>query len=581
MKYFLCLFLFSVSFSVFSQTPHWEWVNGYGGVDGADIAADASLDSQGNIYVAINFQSQSICIGNDTHINSGLGDILLVKFLPSGQVVWTKRFGGTNEDVVTSICINQNNEVFISGYFISQALFFGNHQISANGGKDIFLAKLNTSGEVLWATSAGGNNDDISEELATDTNGNVFITGDFQSNTLSFGSTSISRSVGCSDIYLAKYDPSGELQWVNKSSFDYSTSYAEGDVLAIDSQNNIIIGGFFADGDYGHTGGTYIRIGTDTISNRHVVNAMPNAHYSPTALLVKFDNAGNFISGYSDSTYLATKALACDMNNNIYASGYSQFGISIGLTPMAFTIFKTDPDFNLLWRNEHLDAGVGECTHLASHSDGSIYATGYYANNQMVFQTGTLGVNNYLGHRYHEMLLWKIDTLGNEEWVLDFGGILSDKSQVVMPYGNNDLMVVGNYESESVQLGDHQLTNNSDTGSYHVHASPDWHWRHSNFFVANYNDEFNTIPTISPDFAPVVYPNPSNGLFTISAENIEELSVYNINGQLIQHKIFSKQNGLVDEISIDISNEQDGIYLLKVTSDGKPIVSKIIKQSRR
>lgn len=90
---------------------------------------------------------------------------------------WAKSAGGTNNDEGNSIATDDDGNVFVTGRFQSPSITFGSTTLIKVGAYDFYIAKYDANGNVLWAQSAGGTNDDAGQSIATDVNGNVIVTG--------------------------------------------------------------------------------------------------------------------------------------------------------------------------------------------------------------------------------------------------------------------------------------------------------------------------------------------------------------------------------------------------------------------
>src|SRR5690606_10263052 len=110
------------------------------------------------------------------------------------------------------IVIN-GTEIYLTGSFGGNAIF-DTLSITSVGSDDVFIAKYNTNGDVQWLRRAGGTNTDRANGIAiygTD----VFITG-WYAGTAIFDATSIT-SIGSGDVFLAKYNDNGVVQWVRSA----------------------------------------------------------------------------------------------------------------------------------------------------------------------------------------------------------------------------------------------------------------------------------------------------------------------------------------------------------------------------
>jgi hypothetical protein len=132
--------------------------------------------------------------------------------------VWTTQIGMTGQPTGgDKVAVDSSGNVYVTGGFQGTANF-GSTNLTSIGSEDIFLAKYNGSGNLIWIIQAGGtNNQDIGEDVCADTNGNVFIVGSFQGQT-SFGNKTLiaSGSLGIGTVnnqFIAKYNSSGTLIW--------------------------------------------------------------------------------------------------------------------------------------------------------------------------------------------------------------------------------------------------------------------------------------------------------------------------------------------------------------------------------
>ncbi len=213
----------------------WSKSIGSSGFDsGNDIAADAS-----GIYLTGAFNN-TVIIGTDTLPSNGGADIYIAKYNASGTVQWAKRGGGTNGDTPSAIVLDTMGNVLIAGSY-SGKTYFGSDSVTAVGNSDVLIAKYNSGGSLQWLRSGGGTDNDLGQDIATDATGNVYITGFFGA-TANFGSRSVT-SAGKADVFVAKYNSSGAVQWLQKAGGednDYPYS------IGVDnSKNSYVTGDFF------------------------------------------------------------------------------------------------------------------------------------------------------------------------------------------------------------------------------------------------------------------------------------------------------------------------------------------------
>ena len=212
------------------------------GTDGFSKFTSIEIDSLKNIYLSGYFGG-TIQFGTNTLNSDGTFDAFIVKMDASGVVLWTKHLKSTlgNEEI-RDMKIDSNLNVYVTGKY-SNTVDFGNGISKTSSGiTDIFIAKYNINGILQWVKSDGGAQDDIGKGLVLDVNNNVYVIGDYK-DTATFGSNVTTRtSMGGSDVFLIKYNSNGIFQWV-KSDGGSSSDYSN--AITIDINNNIYYTGTF------------------------------------------------------------------------------------------------------------------------------------------------------------------------------------------------------------------------------------------------------------------------------------------------------------------------------------------------
>jgi hypothetical protein len=219
------------------------WAKTAGGAlldQGYDIATDAS----GNSYVVGAIQTNGIypTVTFDTITLTGHGDYdwFIAKYDANGSVVWAKNAGGAAGDIAYGVALDNSGAVYVTGFF-SGTMTVDGVTVTSAGLYDIFLAKYNSDGTLVWLKRAGGTGSDIGHGIVLDSAGNIAIVGEFQ-NTASFGSNSIA-ALGLGDAFIAKYDSNGNNLWARRggSTINYQTDSAN--AIAADGSNSFYVTG--------------------------------------------------------------------------------------------------------------------------------------------------------------------------------------------------------------------------------------------------------------------------------------------------------------------------------------------------
>jgi uncharacterized delta-60 repeat protein len=158
-----------------------QWTKTIGGSDD-DFANSVIQSSDGGYVIA----------GYTQSFGAGGYDFYVVKLDGSGNVVWTKTIGGSNSDVANSIVQSSDGGYVVAG----ETLSFG------ASGRDIYVVKLDSSGNIVWTKTIGGSRDDFANSVIQSSDGGYVIAG----YTQSFGA-------GGWDIYVVKLDSSGNVIW--------------------------------------------------------------------------------------------------------------------------------------------------------------------------------------------------------------------------------------------------------------------------------------------------------------------------------------------------------------------------------
>ncbi len=197
----------------FDHAGNIKWARGAGGT-GIDYARGIVVDAQGNSYLTGAFQNTANFEGT---LLPGAGgyDVFLAKYSSDGQLVWAKRAGGSGEDIGRSIALDAGGNIYCTGGFENSAIFDGTALVSG-GSTDIYMARYNSSGQLTWLRKAGGTGSEYGYSIALDPAGNSFVSGFYSSAAASFGCSSMVNN-GLTDIYVAKYDPAGSVLWTKSA----------------------------------------------------------------------------------------------------------------------------------------------------------------------------------------------------------------------------------------------------------------------------------------------------------------------------------------------------------------------------
>jgi hypothetical protein len=187
-----------------------QWAVHRGGL-AHEVASAIAADAAGNSYVVGTFQDV-VDFGPVTLTAGGRDDGFVAKLDPAGAFLWVTQLGGAAlGDEITDIQIDAAGNSYVAGSFGDTVQFGGVSKTSA-GGNDVFVGKLDPSGQVLWVTAFGGTMTERGRGISLDGQGNIYASGSFQ-DTVTFGATTLT-SAGTQDLFVVKLDPQGAIQWV-------------------------------------------------------------------------------------------------------------------------------------------------------------------------------------------------------------------------------------------------------------------------------------------------------------------------------------------------------------------------------
>jgi hypothetical protein len=329
------------------------------GTSGADLGIDIAVDSIGNSFVT-GYTSGNL----DGNMNAGGQDIFVSKYNTNGTKQWTKLLGTSQTDEAIGIALDSNSNIYITGG--TSGDLDGNTNA---GGTDIFVSKYDTSGTRQWTQLLGTSADDKGYDIALDSSVNIYITGETYGD---LGGT----NKGPRDIFIAKYNANGNLQWTELLGTS-ADEYAYG--IAVDSDGNIYI--------TGHTGAALDDNNNAGGDDAFIAKYDTNGTKQWTGLLGTpgRDQSHEVVVGPNGYLYI-TGLTGGDLDGNTNAGAEDIF------------VSKYDTNGNRQW-TELLGTSADDIGRgIAVHSDGSIYSTGQ--------TTGHLDGNTNAGG--WDIFIWKL-----------------------------------------------------------------------------------------------------------------------------------------------------------------------------
>lgn len=299
--------------------------------DVCGLAFCITTDSDGNVYTGGTFADiNDFDPGPGTYTLDGGNyyDSYISKLDSSGNFIWARKMGGTDMEAIHSLKTDVNGNIVASGYFKSINADFdpgpGTFSLGAQmSSEDIFICKLNSSGNLMWVKQIGGPDNQCAYGLTLDNMGNVYTAGRFGGTTdFDPGPSTYFLTAFNSDAYINKLDTSGNFVWAKLIT---ATGYSRGSAITTDLQNNILTTG-------------YANGATDFDPGTSVYSLTPTG--SEDAFISKLDASGNFICAglMGGISYDKGYSIITDKSNNVIIAGSFQNSADFEPGPGTYSI---------------------------------------------------------------------------------------------------------------------------------------------------------------------------------------------------------------------------------------------------
>lgn len=289
-----------------APTPSFWLVN-----QGSGSIKSVSLDSLDNVYV----------IGDTSSATAGGDDVLVAKYDNSGNLIWQRLLGGAGIDYGNAGAVDSSGNFYIAGQTTSQGA----------GGTYMLIAKYDTKGVIQWQKAVGGAAGDILTAIDVDSSGNVYVAG-----------YTYSQGAGSEDIFLAKFDSSGNIQW--QKVYGSSLSEVASDIK-IDSSGNVYVAG--------------------TSSGRFAI--------------IKFNSSGalQWDRRIDTGSGQQARSIAVDNAGNVYAAGTTSQTGTVGSNNDIYVV-KMNSSGSILWQRSIGSTSSDTCFGVTVDYAGNVYVCGSY-----------------------------------------------------------------------------------------------------------------------------------------------------------------------------------------------------------
>ena len=310
------------------------------------------------------------------------------------------------------LALDANDNCYVTGFF-DGANDFGGVTLTNQGvgGPDMFVAKYDHAGTLQWVSQAGGTTVNYGRAAGADTNGDLYVVGGY-SGSARFGGASLPAGSG-EEFFLAKYSGAGALQWVQASTGGADDNYGIG--LAVDSTGNSYALAVM------DRSGTSLAFGS--------ITATANNGGTTFLILVKYDRNGSAQWAQLFDTTQETygSKVAVDVDGNVYVRGLFESDVTVGGAHLSGSaaknpfVAKFDGSGNLAWIRQPVGGISGEGG-VAVDAAGAVYISGYFAGTLNFGGGTTLTSSAGSSAPFGDAFLAKYDSSGAIQWAKAAGG---------------------------------------------------------------------------------------------------------------------------------------------------------------
>jgi hypothetical protein len=530
-----------------ANAQQWVSASTIGAVQSSDIPTYTAKDVNGNLYVASNF-SGTKTFGPGTQTALGLYDVYLVKYDANGAFVWFRKFGAASAFLQAGgLSTDPAGNIYLAGSFTNQIIINGAGVLS-NGGRDIFLFKIDPSGTTLWGKTAGGQFAD--EPFSISVSGSkVFLCGLYN---LAFtdGTVSIVAPTGSEDAFIASYS---------------TANGACTGMIRCGGPTTDVANSISASSNGVYVTGTFVGASTFGSFNLNSANTSgPNPSPTPDMFLIKCDSTLNVLwavkagAGSNDQG----NGVSQDAIGNVYVAGYFyrtvNFGNGVTLIEAngygdGFVV-KYSPAGLCQWGHK-ISSGVSDvASAISTDPQGSSYVTGAFGASATI--TGSNSSNSSVfTSGASDAFIAKWTTNGVLRWTTTAGSTTDDRGQAIVWDNTGYCQFVVNH-SGTITAG--------TLGSF---AAPG-----GGLFgqlVGSFNGLTAGLNSIDNSVTVKLFPNPvSDGVITVvAAENtsIRYIAVYSVDGKLV----FESNAIGGSEMQINTAQFVKGQYVVSIqTNEG-------------
>jgi hypothetical protein len=514
------------------QAQEFNWATAVSGYD-YEFGVKTIKDAQGNTYIFGYTTSNPFEYNGVTYDTNGDGDVFFAKFDTDKELVWMKSIGGDDPiyyDEALDIHIDPLGDIYLSirssgnNFTYDGQILSGINSPGQYSGEAVLL-KVNSNGDYIWHDS--GTVSSSFQAITTDANGNLYITGYFNSTITLGGTVTLTNpSTGTTkDLLVAKYEPDGTIVWAKHAGGMPHNTFAYGWDIEINPQSNELIVLGSGDGDVYFDG----------------VPMPVNSNSDQAALLISYnlDGTQNWVKRVLDEQnygYSNCGSLAISSSGIMGVGGHT-----ISNPPEGLVGFYNN-DSSVISEHTYPTTAELRIHSITFNEYDKAYLSGWcYQGAVLGMSPGTVALTTTTA------FIVKMDIFQQVKWIMEFESSPFDNR---VDYANGELLYASRFDNDFIyNSGQSVIVNNSGDA----------------LFGEVVDNSLGTEEYLAEDIT--LYPNPTSGFLLIKTDTLQQVEIYNISGILIE---------TTNKKEIDLSQHSKGIYLLKIITNKGVTVKKIV-----
>lgn len=521
-----------------------------GGGSFSELPGGIEVDDEGNTYVCGSFRD-SIQIEGQTFVSDGEEDIYIAKYDTNGSVIWAKKFGWWHTELAYDLALDDFGHLYVAFQFRDSTLWNSDTVVAYWRTADLGVIKMDTGGNYLRFQFEGGRGREFPYDIECDGDGNVVMTGVFRSHTIFGLDTLMSR--GFDDVFITVMDSNMQFQWGRRLG---GNEYDRGLRVAVVDDSIYAITGYFADTLY-----------TVEDSSQYLVSAGEDDMY-----VAMYDRSGDFYWAKRGGGPGIDRGYGIEFspNRDIYVAG--QFEGTMAFESLNLTSAGESDGFLMQlnstgvpqWGKSLGGTGFDAIQGLDRRNSGELVTTGFFQGTAM-FDNQPINAQDSMDT---DAFFASYDGSGSFQWVNSGGGDSYDQGLKAAVDHLGNTFVCGTFTGEA-WFGQQTLVSNGADDYMLMRIGP--------------TGKVSRDPGLEiAELSVKVYPNPTRHVSKVRMTLPSSMRIFwevrDLQGRLVAGIGGERAYAAGEqEIQLDLSQLPDGMYVYRLNTPMGSQSGKIIK----